>query len=151
MCSSDLTFLSTCLGERKVLRVPCYTFHDGFSTYGNLMNGVLPTKLKYIRADSEPIVNRFYNACIGWIRYKPLLLYITQQEDYEEKIQEMREQIVASLPSVCAYFGCQDFMNISKELERYNRNVKKHYQQFLDIQQIWAKISEFLTNQKCAK
>ena len=145
------TFLSTCLGERKVLRVPCYTFHDGFSTYGNLMNGVLPIKLKYIRADSEPIVNRFYRACIGWIRYKPLLLYITQQEEYEEKIEEMREQIAVSLPSVCAYFGRQDFMNISKELERYNRNVKKQYQQFLDIQQIWAKISEFLTNQKCAK
>lgn len=140
------TFLSTCLGERKVLRVPCYTFHDGFSTYGNLMNGVLPIKLKYIRADSELIVNRFYHACIGWIRYKPLLLYITQREDYEEKIERMREQIAASLPSVCAYFGRQDFMNISKELERYNRNVKKHYQQFLDMQQIWAKISEFLTN-----
>lgn len=141
------TFLSTCLGERKVLRVPCYTFHDGFSTYGNLMNGVLPIKLKSIRADSEPIVNRFYNACIGWIRYKPLLLYITRQEDYEEKIEEMREKIVVSLPSVCAYFGRQDFMNISKELERYNKNVKKHYQQFLDVQQIWTKISEFLTSQ----
>lgn len=140
------TFLSTCLGERKVLRVPCYTFHDGFSTYGNLANGVLPIKLKSIRADSEPIVNRFYHACIGWIRYKPLLLYITQREVYEEKIQRMREQIAASLPSVCAYFGRQDFMNISKELERYNRNVKKHYQQFLDIQQIWTKISEFLAN-----
>ncbi|MDD2235305.1 MAG: hypothetical protein PHV03_10515 [Desulfitobacteriaceae bacterium] len=142
------TFLSTCLGERKVLRVPCYTFHDGFSTYRNLMHGVLPIKLKSIRADSEPIINRFYHACIGWIRYKPLLLYITQQEDYEEKIKEMREQIAASLPSVCAYFGRQDFMNISKELERYNRNVKKHYRQYLDIQQIWVKISEFLTNQK---
>lgn len=141
------TFLSTCLGERKVLRVPCYTFHDGFSTYRNLMNGVLPIKMKYIQADSEPIVRRFYYACIGWIRYKPLLLYITQREHYEEKIEEIRKQIAASLPSICAYFGRDDFMNVTKELERYNRNVKKHYQQFLEMQQIWAKISKFLANQ----
>jgi len=141
----EYTFLSTCLGERKVLRVPCYTFHDGFSTYRNLMNGVLPIKLKYIQADSEPIISRFYHACIGWIRYKPLLLYITQREHYEEKIEEIREQITASLPSICAYFGRDDFMNVTKELERYNRNVKKHYQQFLEMQQIWTKISKFLT------
>ena len=134
------TFLSTCLGERKVLRVPCYTFHDGFSIYRNLMNGVLPIKLKNIPANSEAIVNRFYSACIGWVRYKPLLIYITQQDHYEEKIEEMREQIAASLPSICNYFGRRDFMNISLELEKYNRNVKKHYQQYLKTQEIWEKI-----------
>jgi hypothetical protein len=37
------TFLSACLQDRKVLRVPCYTFHDGFSTYKHLLDGVLPT------------------------------------------------------------------------------------------------------------
>ena len=134
------TFLSTCLGERKVLRVPCYTFHDGFSIYRNLMNGVLPIKLKNIPANSEAIVNRFYSACIGWVRYKPLLIYITQQDHYEEKIEEMREQIAASIPSICNYFGRRDFMNISLELEKYNRNVKKHYQQYLKTQEIWEKI-----------
>ena len=134
------TFLSTCLGERKVLRVPCYTFHDGFSNYRNLMNGVLPIKLKNIPANSEAIVNRFYSACIGWVRYKPLLIYITQQDHYEEKIEEMREQIAASLPSICNYFGRRDFMNISLELEKYNRNVKKHYQQYLKTQEICEKI-----------
>lgn len=138
------TFLSTCLSQRKVLRVPCYAFHDGFSTYNHLMYGVLPTKLKYIEADSEQIITRFYNACIGWIRYKPLLLYITQREHYESKIEEMRERLLTTLPKICAYFGREDFLNISDELERYNKNVKKHYEQFLQTQQIWAKINEFL-------
>lgn len=138
------TFLSTCLSKSKVLRVPCYTFHDGFSTYNHLMDGVLPIKLKYIKGDSEQIITRFYRACIGWIRYKPLLLYITQREQYEEKIEEMRIKIDATLPKICTYFGREDFMNVSKELERYNRNVKKHYQQFLETQEIWAKISKFL-------
>ena len=110
------------------------------------MDGVLPIKLKYIQADSEAIVTRFYKACIGWIRYKPLLLYITQKDNYEEKINVMREQIAATLPSVCAYFGRDDFMNIAKELDRYDKNVQKHYQQFLDTQEIWSKISRFLSN-----
>ncbi len=140
------TFLSTCLSRRKVLRVPCYTFHDGFSTYHHLMDGVLPIKLKYIQADSEPIATRFYLACIGWIRYKPLLLYIIQTEHYEEKIDEMRRHLTATLPKVSAYFGREDFMNISKELERYNRNVKKHYKQFVETQQIWTRICTFLAD-----
>ena len=49
------TFLSTCLSERTVLRVPCYTFHDGFSTYNHLLEGVLPIRLKFIKADTEKI------------------------------------------------------------------------------------------------
>jgi hypothetical protein len=105
---------------------------------------VLPTKLKYIQADTEQIVNRFYHACIGWIRYKPLLLYITDRESYENKIEEMRERLSFILPKICAYFGKQDFMNISQELELYNKNVKKHYGQFLETQQIWAKIVDHL-------
>jgi hypothetical protein len=37
----------------------------------------------------------------------------------------MRRRLSVTLPKVCAYFGREDFMNIAKELERYNRNVKK--------------------------
>ncbi len=136
------TFLSTCLSERKVLRVPCYTFHDGFSTYNHLLEGVLPIRLKFIKADTEQIVTRFYKACIGWIRYKPLLLYITQPDHYEEKIQEMRKQLTVTLPKICAYFDQPDFMKVLADLEKYNRNVKKHYYEFRETQSIWAKIME---------
>ncbi|MCO1600676.1 hypothetical protein [Desulfosporosinus nitroreducens] len=136
------TFLSTCLSERKVLRVPCYTFHDGFSTYNDLLEGVLPLRLKFIKADTEQITTRFYKACIGWIRYKPLLLYITQRDHYEEKIEEMREQLNEILPKICAYFGKQDFIKVLAELEKYHKNVKKHNSEFLETQRIWAKIME---------
>lgn len=142
------TFLSTCLSRRKVLRVPCYTFHDGFSTYNHLMDGVLPIKLKYIQADSEKIITRFYRACIGWIRYKPLLIYITQRENYEHKIKEMREQLTATLPKICSYFGREDFMDVIKELDRYDKNVKRHYQHYLETQQIWARINSFISEKR---
>ncbi|TGE38947.1 hypothetical protein E4K67_05605 [Desulfosporosinus fructosivorans] len=136
------TFLSTCLSERKVLRVPCYTFHDGFSTYNDLLEGVLPLRLKFIKADTEQVTTRFYKACIGWIRYKPLLLYITQRDQYEEKIEEMREQLKETLPKICAYFGKPEFMEVLADLEKYHGNVEKHYREFLDTQRIWAKLME---------
>ena len=142
------TFLSTCLRDRKVLRVPCYTFHDGFSTYSHLMDGVLPTHLKYISADSEAIVTRFYQACIGWIRYKPLLIYITRREEYEEAINKMRENLKSTLPNICSYFGRDDFMEVANELERYHANVKKHYSQFIATQEAWGKIMAFFSKEE---
>lgn len=142
------TFLSTCLSQRKVLHVPCYTFHDGFSTYNHLLEGVLPIRLKFIKADTEQITTRFYNACIGWIRYKPLLMYITQPDNYKEKIKEMEEQLNATLPKVCDYFERPDFINVLGELEKYNRNVEKHYKEFLETKRIWAKIMEHFAQNK---
>lgn len=142
------TFLSTCLSERKVLRVPCYTFHDGFSTYNYLLDGVLPVRLKFIKADNESITKRFYKACIGWIRYKPLLLYITQHDQYAEKIEEMRKQLGETLPKICAFFDQPDFMNVLTELEKYHKNVDKHHKEFLETQQIWARIMDHLAKTK---
>lgn len=138
------TFLSTCLHDRNVLRVPCYTFHDGFSTYNHLLDGVLPIQLKSINSESEAVINRFYKACIGWIRYKPLLVFITQPERYEETIAGMQAQLEATLPKVCAYFNQPDFMNILTELQKYHKNVGKHHQEFLETKRVWASIMHFL-------
>ena len=142
------TFLSTCLSERKVLRIPSYTFHDGFSTYNHLLEGVLPIRLKFIKADNAQIITRFYNACIGWIRYKPLLLYITEPDRYEQRVAEIREQLVATLPKICAYFKQPDFANVLTEFDKYNKNVKKHHREFLETKAIWAKIMEYFAHRR---
>ena len=122
--------------------MPCYAFHDGFSSYNCLLDGVLPKHLKFIRADSEEITNRFYRACIGWIRYKPLLLYITGRDSYREKIQEMKKNLEEVLPGVCAYFNEPNFNNVLIELHEYDKNVENHYQAYLETQAVWAKIME---------
>ncbi len=136
------TFLSTCLTDRVVLKVPCYTFHDGFSTYNHLLDGVLPVHLDFIKADNKQIIDRFYRACIGWIRYKPLLLYITQPDTYEEKIKEMQRKLKATLPIICAYFNTTEFMQILPELRKFHKNVEQHYQEFLSVQEAWARVME---------
>ncbi len=141
------TFLSSCLSERKVLRVPCYTFHDGFSTYSHLLEGVLPLRLKFIRGENEQIINRFYNACIGWIRYKPLLLYVSQKELYESKIAEIKTILTEILPAVCKYFGQPRFMNILAELNHYHANVHAHFDSFNQTKNAWAKLMRHANSQ----
>ncbi len=139
------TFLSTCLSERTVLRVPCYTFHDGFSTYRHLLSGVLPTKLKPIEVNTRAVVNRFYQACVGWVRYKPLLLYITQRDRYEDKIEKMKQNLTDTLPKLGAYFQSKEFVNLLQELETYHSQVETHYQIFVDLQDVWHRICGHLS------
>ncbi|MEZ4508203.1 MAG: hypothetical protein R2912_00225 [Eubacteriales bacterium] len=124
------TFLSTMLHDRTVLEIPCYAFHDGFSSYKNLLNGVLPTELAPITADSPAIVNRFLSACIGWVRYKPLLVYLTNPEGYEEQIVQMKKTLAEVAPKLARYFNNDGFLNIICELEEFQANAKKHAAQF---------------------
>lgn len=140
------TFLSTCITDYNIRKVPCYTFHDGFSNYEHLLLGVLPNKLKTIRADSSRITKRFLNACIGWIRYKPLLLYITQRDSYETEIMKLKENLSNVIPNICNYFGNEEFKNILDELEFYDMHVEEHYKDFEDTKLAWSKIMTFLKN-----
>lgn len=141
------TFLSTCLLDRKVLRVPCYAFHDGFSTYNHLLSGVLPVNLKSVRPDSDFIRNRFYKACVGWVRYKPLLLYITNRETFDGAMKQMTENLNKTLPAVCKYFNSNDFMNILTELKTYENSVEDHYNEFTKVRETWSKLMAYLENE----
>lgn len=138
------TFLSTCLSQREVLRIPCYTFHDGFAAYKHLLSGVLPRKLNPVSADAERVVRRFYAACIGWIRYKPLLIYITDREHYQEKIETMTKNLKTTLPLICNYFGTKSFMKILPELKKYDAAVEKHYEAFQKTKALWAELMTVL-------
>jgi hypothetical protein len=138
------TFLSTCIGDCIIRKVPCYTFHDGFSNYEHLLLGVLPNKLKALKADSGVITIRFLKASKGWIRYKPLLLYITQRDNYEVEIKKMKEDLSIVIPKICNYFGNEEFKNILDELEFYHAHVEQHYRDFENTKLAWLKIIKFL-------
>lgn len=136
------TFLSTCIGESTIRKVPCYTFHDGYATYQRLLFGVLPNKFKAMSSESATVYKRFLMASIGWIRYKPLLLYITRRESYTQDIEKMREQLNQVIPKICAYFGNEDFMQILKELDAYDAHVEEHFQEFECTKHAWLKIMD---------
>ncbi len=142
------TFLSTLLTDRSVVRVPCYTFHDGFSAYRHLLDGVLPIRLDSITAESSAIITRFYQACIGWVRYKPLLLYITDTCGYESKILEIQHILELVLPKICACFQDDNFYNLLPEFRKYSKNAAKHYQKFIETQQSWAKLMDHIESSR---
>ena len=145
------TFLSTCLAERRVVRIPSYAFHNGFSTYNYLLSGVLPTELVPITASMPTVIDRFYRACVGWVRYKPLFLYITRRVEYDSLIQDMRQKLQYVLPKFEAYFHKHKFGRILSELDQYDRDVKQHYELFVNNQAIWQKMVSFLDSQYTGK
>lgn len=134
------TFMSTCLTDLKVLKIPCYAFHDGFSYYNNLLHGVLPLSFTPADNSSPEVIKRFIKATIGWIRYKPLLMYIVHREDYEHIITEMRVNLEMTVPKMCAYFNTREFEQLHAELKHYDKNVKKHFAAFQNTKKAWARI-----------
>lgn len=142
------TFLSTCIGECNIRKVPCYTFHDGFLSYQQLLSGVLPNNLKKIDITTSANYKRFLNASIGWIRYKPLLLYITHRDRYEGELADIRKKLESVIPRLCAYFGNDDFQVLLKELDFYDAHVHEHFRDFEDTKKVWLKIVAFLTGRQ---
>lgn len=142
------TFMSTTLSDKKVLKVPCYTFHDGFLNYKNILNGILPLELQAVDSSSAAIVKRFINATIGWIRYKPLMVYITQREQYEEIIKTTHEKLELTIPKLCRYFKNNHFEDILPELAHYHKKVHKHFNAFEKTKIAWAKVMQDINEAK---
>lgn len=135
------SLLSTCITERNVKKIPVYTFHDGFGFYSSLLRGVLPMELRKISLyDSAAVIDRFYRACIGWMRYKPLYTYLTQPDLYQDIMEQSRHNLQTSLENVCAYFNNWDFQQILIELDTYTAQMQTHYDMLRHSQEIWKKI-----------
>lgn len=145
------TFLSTCIGECNIVRVPCYTFHDGFLSYDQLLLGTLPNNLKAIDVAVPSNYKRFLKASIGWIRYKPLLILITHKDDYEAEISKVRKNLNIVIPKMCNYFGNLDFQILMKELDFYDTHVHEHYRDFEDTKSVWTKMVTYLAGKRRTK
>lgn len=142
------TFLSTCIGECIIRKVPCYTFHDAYCKYPSLLSGVLPNRFQTMNVSTSTIYKRFLKATIGWVRYKPLLLYITQREGYEEQMAQMQRNLELVLPKICAFFGNEDFRIILKELALYHARVEEHFLAFEQTKHAWLSVMASLKARK---
>ena len=138
------TFFATKLSESKVLKVPVYHFHDGFLMYKEIMEEEYPTKLKKAEVDNEKnqIEKRFYNATIGWIRYKPLLMYITDKENYYENIKIIREKLEKSIPKINEIFNEYDFNILIDEFDKYSGNVLNDYNDYIKTNEVWNRLKK---------
>lgn len=133
------TFLSTCLEDKRVIRVPAYTFHDGFLRYQSLLHGVLPKRLEAVDAREPSVVKRFAKAAIGWVRYKPLLTYVTNRTAFESTIESMEDTFRRIGPDLRDYFKADEFTRLLPELKRFARKVPEHYELFEQTKDAWKK------------
>jgi hypothetical protein len=89
-------------------------------------------------------VKRFLKAAIGWIRYKPLLTYITNKENYNDVISQISESLKIVTPKFCDYFQNAGFNCMLKELEYYHSHVEQHFEDFYNTRQAWIKVMNYL-------
>ena len=133
-------FFSINLKDSKIIKVPVYHFHDGFLKYTSIIRRKYPKYLRKIKATDEEVEQRFLKASRGWIKYKPLLLYVTDSEHYKEKIKENHEKLKASIPEINKLFDDDVFDTLLTDFEEYDKDVKKHYQEFLKTNEVWNKL-----------
>ncbi len=134
------TFFGAQLNSHRIKRVPVYAFHDPFSTHRSLVNGVLPTRMKPVTTDHAAVIERFLQTCLGWIRYKPLLMHIDDEDSYPERMVLVKRGLELTLPKIARYFDYVGFMEIAAELDKYDHQVVKHHQHFRLTQDIWLRI-----------
>ena len=101
--------------------------------------GLLKTYVK-----EENVKTRFIKATLGWIKYKPLLLYITDQETYPEKIKEMRKKIEDIVPKLNKVFSDDCFNALIEELDKYDKSVKQDYEEYKRTNEIWKSLREII-------
>lgn len=137
------TFFSMRLNESKVIKVPVYHFHDGFLKYTEIMNNVFPTYLRKIgKNEAKVIEERFLQASRGWIKYKPLFLYITDKENYAEKINKIDANLSDCILKINEIFEHEDFTVVLDDFRAYHNRVKEDYKNYLDVNQIWSKLKK---------
>lgn len=134
------TFFSTRLQKSRVVRVSTYHFHDGFLKYKDITKGKYPETLEKIENKEVSVGNRFLNASKGWIRYKPLLMYLTDKENYEKNIKVVYDNLKNSIKDIDELFEDCNFFILLDELKNYSKNVEKYYTEYNKVNDIWNKL-----------
>ena len=77
-----------------------------------------PKTLRKIKIEEELIPQRFLQASRGWIKYKPLLTYILDKNNYKSKMEKVKKQLETSIPEINKLFKDYDFKILIEDLEK---------------------------------
>ena len=136
------TFFSCTLKEIKadVLQIPVYHFHDAFLKYTFLMDKIYPKRLKRILYRDGGISLRFRRTTMGWTKYKPLLYYILNKNNYREVIDKAKIDLEYSVKEISTLYPDCDVTDLIDVLNEYDSNVEKHYEEYMKVNELWNKI-----------
>ncbi len=134
------TFFCTLLSEARVVKVPTYHFHDSFLKYTGILKGKFPKEFEKPSLNDTSVGDRFLMASMGWIKYKPLLMYIMQRKTYLKDIAIAKEKLKNSIEKINKMFPESNFLCLVDELEKYDQNVQEHYKEYLKTNEVWNRI-----------
>ena len=134
------TFFSIGLDNAKVMKVPVYHFHDGFLKYKQIMKGQFPKQLRLIKHSEDDVEKRFFKACLGWIKYKPLLMYITEPEKYKDIMKDVYIRLERSIAKINTLYPNYNFDEVFEAFKDYDNHVEEDYQAFLEVNSIWDEL-----------
>ena len=106
------------------------------------MKEKFPKRLKKITSEDNGISLRFQRTTTGWTKYKPLLYYILDSENYEDLIKQTKIKLKNSVHKVSKAFQDCDLTNLPTILEEYDSKVKEHYEEYLKVNRIWDEIKK---------
>ncbi len=143
-------FFTLALKDTKVLKIPVYHFHDCFLKYTNILKKEYPMQIETMKITDDEVVKRFMSALKGWIKYRPLYLYITNRKNYREEIELTKKNLKKGIPEMNRIFGTKEFDCLIEELDKYDYTVQSDYEQYIAVNKIWQKIKKsFAFNNKC--
>ena len=67
-------------------------------------------------------------------------MYIQNKESYKENIKEAIEKLEKSVPKINQLFDSENFTDLVKDFKEYDKNVEKHYQEYVKTNEIWSKL-----------
>lgn len=137
------TFWCTLLKNNKIVRVPTYHFHDGFLNYTKLLDEKYPKSFNKINLE-ENVEKRFLKASIGWVKYKPLLIYITDRENYRKVMNQSKKSLQRGIVAMNEVFETNNFDILIQELNNYDKNVRRHYDEYIRTNEVWNELKEKL-------
>lgn len=121
-----------------VKEVNSFIFHDPFDIYPKIFEGEFPENLRSIPV-TEATKTRFINALIGWLKYAPILIYLTSENEIEQKrrINEMLNKIEEPTKELAKLFNRDELNDCLKILKKFHRNVNNHQNYLIEVQKEW--------------
>ena len=57
-------------------------------------------------------------------------------------MEKVKKQLETSIPEINKLFKDYDFNILIEDLEKYSKNVEKHYKEYLKTNEIWNRLKE---------
>ena len=76
-------------------------------------------------------------------------MYIQNKENYKDNMQIAIEKLEKSVPKINELFQSSNFSDLVKDLKEYDKNVEKHYEEYLKTNEIWNRLKQIIEEKTC--